>query len=445
MDLLIKGGRVIDPITNRDGIYDVLIQGTKINDIRPDITIKASKIIDASDKIVVPGLIDAHVHVRQFSRPLSPPESSRQASHSEQRENIYSVSRAAAKGGFTTIICEPNTEPHIDTPMRLKSMLKQIDKESIVNIYPSSHITKGEKGEKLVDIGSMKEAGAVKITDDGDPVVYQELMCEALKEAKKYNLPVSSHCGLSNWAESILKTLGNNMIDSELGTNYFYNSELFFVRRDIKLSNKARCPIHIDHVSLKASVDEIRQAKSNSWAVTAEATPHHFILTKDAEKKYGTDAKVNPPLRGRGDVNAIIDGLIEGTIDIIASDHAPHRKVDKDAVWQQAPFGIIGLETTVGLVLTELVHKGILSLPEVIAKLTINPARIFKLKAGSLAIGMPADITIIDLEKEWQVDVDQFESRGCNCPFNGWTLKGKAVTTIVKGNTIMEDEQIVRN
>ncbi|MCK4352548.1 dihydroorotase [candidate division WOR-3 bacterium] len=437
MDLLIKNGRVIDPANNIDANLDILVENSKIKSIAPKIDEENVTIIDASNKVVVPGLIDVHTHFREIKNT----EGHRDKGTRRDTETIYTVSRAAAKGGFTTIICQPNIEPRIDNKNLLSSVINYAKKESIVNLYPSGCITKGVNHRELINIKEMRDAGAIKLTDDGDPVIYEELMYKALKEAKKNNIPVSSHCGLSKWAESILKKLGDKTINSKADTWRFYNSEVFFVRRDIRLAEKAGWSIHLEHISLRESVDEIRCAKDKGLKVTAEITPHHFILTKKDEKKYGTIAKVNPPLRKTDDLNALLEGLADGTIDIIASDHAPHSEKDKATDWEQAPFGIIGLETTLGLVLTELVAKNVLPLSEAIRKLTINPAKVFNLTAGSLEIGMPADITIIDLKKEWVVDINEFESMGRNCPFNGWKLKGKAITTIVNGKIVMQNRK----
>ncbi|MDI6840761.1 MAG: dihydroorotase [bacterium] len=439
MNLLIKNGRVVDPANNLDGKFDILVEGSKIKEVSSQAVAsncgrglinQTPTIIDASNKLVVPGLIDVHVHFREFGK-------------SEEKETIYSVSRAAAMGGFTTIICQPNIKPRVDSPAKVRQVINEAKKYSLVNLYPSACITKGRAHKELVDIKEIKEAGAVKLTDDGDPVIYETLMYNALKEAKKFNLPLSSHCGLSNWAELTLKKLGDQTVGSTLEKGYFYNSETFFVRRDIRLANKARCPLHIEHVSLKTSVDEIRHAKIKGYKITAEVTPHHFILSKNDLSKYGTNAKVNPPLREIHDIEALREALKDDTIDVIASDHAPHMSEDKNLAWEYAPFGIVGLETTLGLVLTELVSKNILSLSQAITKMTANPAKIFNLQAGSLGVGMPADITIIDLEKEYKVNTNQFESLGKNCPFNGWKLKGKAIATIVGGKVVMRDGKIL--
>ena len=414
MNLLIKNGRVIDPATNKDEKLDILIENSLIKKIAPNITEKDATLIDASHYIVVPGLIDVHTHLREPGEP--------------EKETILSGSHAAASGGFTTVICQPNTHPRIDTPQKVKEIINRAKKDSLVNLYPSACITIDHR--ELVDIKAIKSAGAVSLTDDGDPVIQDELMEEALREAKKHNILVSPHSELSPWAQEVLKTKD-------------YTQEPFFVRRDIKLAKKTDSKIHISHISMEESIDEIARAQREGVQVTCEVTPHHLILDSSAKELYGTNAKVNPPLRSSYDVSALKDALRDGTIDVIASDHAPHLKKSKQ--WDKASFGIIGLETTLGLILTYLVVPRVITLKDAIAKMTINPARVFNLKAGTLSLGMPADITIIDLEKEWQVDVNKFKSKSRNSPFHGWKLQGKAVMTIVSGKIVMQDSNITMN
>jgi dihydroorotase len=266
------------------------------------------------------------------------------------------------------------------------------------------------------------------LTDDGDPVIYEGLMYQVLEEAKKNNITVSPHCELSPWAERRFEIKE-------------YKLEPFFVKRDIEIAKKTDSPLNISHVSMEKSVNEIALAKKKGIPITCEVTPHHFVLTMEAQKSYGSNAKVNPPLRSKYDVTAIIDAISDGTIDIIASDHAPHGV--KSKVWDEAEYGIIGLETTLGLVLTKLVIPNIISLSNAIAKMTINPAQIFNLEGGKLTPGMPADITIIDLEKEWKVDVNKFQSKSKNSPFEGWKLKGISTATIVRGKIVMKGGKIL--
>ncbi len=381
---------------------------------------------------MVPGLVDVHVHFRQPGQ--------------EYKEDIYTGSRAAAAGGFTTVIAEPNTHPPIDTPSRLKRLLEIANNQSIVNFYSKVAITRGMKGESLVDVKKLKEAGAKAISDDGHPVPGHALMQNALNKGSEYDILVNPHCEESElYRERILKKQGNQIA---LFSQKPYTSEDRFIRRDIKLAEKAGARIHISHVSLARSVEEIAKAKKRGVRVTAEGTPHHFLLTEEMAEEIGPNAKVNPPLRSREDVEAVKQGLADGTIDIIASDHAPHSPQEKSLSWNQAPFGIIGLETTLGLILTYLVRPGILTLNQAIEKITILPAKIFGLNqagVGSLLPGTRADVTIIDPEKKWKVDANKFYSKGRNCPFNGWELQGKAVMTIVGDQIVMKDGRIIES
>jgi dihydroorotase len=410
--LLIKNGRVIDPANNIYDKLDILIKDGVIDLVAPNIFQKDATIIDASNLIITPGLIDVHTHFRE------PGE--------EQKEDIHTGSRAALAGGFTSVICEPNTKPRIDNSDILKKVISRGKEVGLINLYPSACITTGDKHSQLSNMQELKDSGAVMFTDDGDPVIYPELMQEALIEAKKNKIMLSPHCESSNWAESITGKLSEE-------------PEIFYVKRDIALVEKTNMSLHFAHISLKESLNAIRIAKSKGLNITCEVTPHHLILDKSFEKKYGTLTKVNPALRETSDVKAMQYGLLDGTIDVIASDHAPHTKADKDLVWEKAACGMIGIETSLGVLLSELVHKNILPLKTLIEKLTCNPARIFNLPAGKLTPGMPADITIIDLNKEWTVDVNKFESKSRNCPFDKWKLKGKPVMTIVKGKIRMKD------
>ena len=439
MDLLIKNGRVIDPANKVDGKFDILIEDSCIKEVaqagshRPPPK-KDILTIDAKGKLVTPGLIDVHVHFRHSQ------DGCATRTKGMPKETIRSVSRAAAKGGFTTIICQPNLNPRVDEPSIVESILDCAQKESLVNFYQSSCITRGAEHKELVNIREMKKVGAIKLTDDGDPVIYEDLMYEALKESKESDIVLSPHCESSPWSESLRFTPWAEPILSSNAIVYRSMSiESFFIKRDIGLDEKIGARLHIAHVSLASSVNEVREAKRRGLPITCEVTPQHLLLTKEDEAKYGTFAKVNPPLREKQDTDALMEGLRDGTIDVIASDHAPHSRL-LGSDWESAPFGIIGVETTLSLVLSELVGKNGLSLYEAIAKLTSMPAEIFGLRAGSLGKGMPADITIIDLEKEWVVDVDKFESAGNNCPFNGWSLKGKAIMTIVGGKMVMSTD-----
>ena len=410
--LLIKNGRVIDPHNGIDALLDVLVERGKIKGIAPSIEPEDAIVIDASNKVITPGLIDMHVHFRQPGR-------------HEYKETIRTGSHAAAKGGFTTVVCEPNTVPPIDDyDQRVKHVLDIAKNEGIVNVYTKACITKGMKGEELVNVAKVVGQGAVALTDDGSPLADVDLMAAAAKEAKRFGIPICPHCE------------GRHLEDRKED-----NSEAEYIHKYImQVVKETACPFHFLHVSLAESVSWIAQAKEEGLPVTAEATPHHFTLTKQDGEEIGPNAKVNPPLRTAADVEAIKKALKANIIDVIATDHAPHAPYEK--MGANPPSGIIGLETALGVVLTHLVQPGILSLYSAIEKMTVNPARILKLNGGELNVGMPADITIIDPHKEWVVDVNESESKGRNCPFEGWKLKGRAVMTIVGGKVVMAQGRI---
>lgn len=424
MKLLIKNGRVIDPHNSIDDYLDILVERGKIKGIAPQLDVENTTIIDASNKIVTPGLIDMHVHFRQPGR-------------QEYKETIRTGSYAAAKGGFTTVVCQPNTDPPIDDfDSRIEYVLNIARNESIINLYTGACMTKGMKGLKIVDVKKVVDQGAVLITDDGFPVKEMDLIVEAAKEAKKCGIPMCPHC-----EETRLTRNGRSGIRKEAFVMEPYSSEAQYIQQYIIHGVKdTLCACHFPHVSLKQSIDRISQAKENGLAVTAEATPHHLVLTSQDYKHIGSNAKVNPPLRSLEDVDAIRQALKDNILDVIASDHAPHTVKDKERV--NPPFGVIGLETTLGVILTHLVDAGVISLYSAIEKMTVNPAKILNIKGGELSIGKQADITIIDLDQEWIVDVEEFESLGRNCPFNKMNLKGKAIMTIVAGNIVMAYDKI---
>lgn len=416
MKLLLKNGRVIDPLNGIDDLFDLLVEDGMIKGIAPEIESENAIVIDASNRVVTPGLIDMHVHFRQPGR-------------HEYKETIRTGSCAAAKGGFTTVVCEPNTVPPIDNAKKVKQVLAIAQEVGMVNVYTKASITKGLRGKEIINVGRVVSQGAVALTDDGFPVRDIEVMEKAAREARKYRIPICPHC-----EETRLRGRREAKVRAR------YHSEAAYIARDIHVVKDTYCSLHFSHVSLAKSVDYIAQAKKEGLPVTAEATPHHFTLTADDAKKIGPNAKVNPPLRKAKDVAAIKKALRDNIIDVIATDHAPHAPYEK--ISHNPPFGVIGLETALGIVLTYLVHPGILPLSSAIAKLTVNPAKILKLKRGGLSVGMPADITIIDLNKEWVVDVNEFASKGRNCPFAGWKLKGKAVMTIVGGKVVMNEGKI---
>lgn len=440
--LLIKKASRIKKGSEGLEVLDVLICGEEIKEIGQDILSPGASVIDAHGKILVPGLVDAHVHFREPGQ--------------EYKEDLRTGSLAAAAGGFTTVIAEPNTTPPIDSPLRLRRLLDHARKKSVINFYSKAAITKGMKGNSLTNIFKLKEAGARAISDDGNPIAGRKLMGNALAKGKESGILVTPHCEESvSYREKILrqreKLEGRSIFSlmpyasPEGGP---YSSEAGFIKRDVELAERTGANLHISHVSLAKSVDIIAEAKKRGVKVTAEATPHHLLLTERMAREIGPNAKVNPPLRSEEDVAAVREGLASGVIDIITSDHAPHSPEEKNRDWEKAPFGIIGLETTLGLVLTFLVRPGILTLSQAIEKMTIMPARIFGLDVlgiGSIKPGAKADLTLIDLDTKWKVDSNRFYSKGRNCPFNGWELYGKAILTIVAGRIVAKDGKITQD
>ena len=450
--LLIQGGRVIDPANQVDGVQDVLVRDGKIAAIgRLDFQ-QIDKIIDASNFIVVPGLIDMHIHLREPGR--------------EDEETICSGTRAAANGGFTSVTCMPNTQPVVDNVDIIETILYQANSCGLVNVYPIASITKmarGQEGKKakgqggkgareqewqnsatlsageiLTDIPNLLEAGAVAFSNDGKTVMNSELMRRVLMLSAKYNFPVIAHCEDPNLSAGGVMNRGK--ISEKLNLPGIPNcAEDVIVARDIILAEATGGHIHIAHVSTAGSVHLIREAKRRGVKVTAEATPHHFTLTEVAVEQYGTNAKMSPPLRTQADVDAVIKGLYDGTIDAIVTDHAPHAAFEKEKGMFEAHFGIIGLETCVPLVITQLVEVGHLTLPKAIAKLTYIPANIINLPRGTLSVGATADITLIDLQKNAKVEPNKLKSKSRNTPFAGWTLRGWPVMTIVGGRLVADN------
>ncbi|MDI6641679.1 MAG: dihydroorotase [Elusimicrobiota bacterium] len=425
--ILIKNGRVIDTSQKLDKIVDLLISDGKIAALRTNIKISDVKIIDAKNKIVIPGVIDIHTHLREPGH--------------EEEETIATGTIAAAKGGITSVFCMPNTHPVIDNQTAVEFIMLKAKNEGFVNVFPVGAVTKGLLGVELAEIGELKKAGVVAISDDGNPIMSGLIMRRALEYAKMFNLPVISHCedktlsgdGVMN--EGYISTLlGLRGIPRE--------SEEIMVARDIILARLTGGHLHIAHVSTKGSVELIRQAKRDGLRVTCETCPQYFTLTDEAVKSFNTNTKLKPPLRTKEDLEAIIDGLSDGTIDCIASDHAPHTQEEKNKEYDLAPFGIIGLETLLPLTITYLVRKKKLTLPKAISKLTCNPGKIFKLTTrGSLKIGSCADVTIFDLNKKYTVK--EFLSKSSNSPFIDFELYGFATTTIVSGKIVLDNGKIV--
>ncbi|MBU0672116.1 MAG: dihydroorotase [Candidatus Margulisbacteria bacterium] len=425
--LLIKNGRVVDPASNLDAVRDVLIENGKIKKVGVRVKGVGVRVIDAKGKLVLPGLIDMHTHLRDPGRP--------------DKETIASGTRAAAKGGFTTVCCMANTEPAIDNPAVVKYVSDTAKSDGIVNVFPIAAVTKGLKGEKLAEMGLMLEAGAVAFSDDGQPLMGSALMRKALEYARQFSVPVISHCedkGLSHNG-----SMNEGALSTAIGLPGFPAlAEELMVARDTMLAAEFG-QVHIAHVSSANSVELIRRAKRRGVPVTCETCPHYFSLTESAVKEYDTNAKVNPPLKTPKDLKAVIRGLRDGTIDAIATDHAPHNIEEKNIEFNSASFGMVGLETALALVLTKLVATKALTLKKAIEKMTVAPARILNLNKGTLKVGADADVIIVDPGAEWTVTPSQFASKSRNTPFSGWKLKGQVIYTIVAGKIVVRDGKLL--
>jgi len=431
-NLIIKNGHIVDPSSNLNGVMDVLIEDGKIVSMAKDMRVAAkrddSEVLNVSGKKVFPGLIDMHTHIREPGR--------------EDEETIKTGSRAAAKGGFASICCMANTTPPVDNQGVVGFILSESRKVGLVNIYPIGAVTKGLRGDELAEIGELKRAGIVAISDDGNPIQNSEVMRRALEYSKMFGLPVISHC--EDKFLSLDGVMNEGYISTLLGLRGIPSvSESVMVARDIQLAETTGSRLHIAHVTTAISISLIREAKKKGIRVTCEVTPHHFTLTEDSVKDFNTNAKMNPPLRTKDDIDALKEGLRDGTIDAIASDHAPHTENEKDVEFDNAPFGIIGLETSLSLAIMELVDKGILTLSQLVEKMSTNPAKILGLNKGYLKAGEDADITVVDLERKWVADKDRFESKSKNSPFIGWELKGMATEVIVGGKIIVRDGKII--
>jgi dihydroorotase len=418
MNILIKNGRVIDPANGIDTKLDVLLSGGKIARLAKPGSILAdgAEIIDASGKLVAPGLIDMHVHLREPGF--------------EYKETIATGTAAASAGGFTSVCCMPNTNPVNDNRSVTEFILAQAGKAA-ARVFPIGSITKGSKGEELAEMGELHAAGCVAVSDDGKPLMNASVMRRAMEYSRIFDMLVISHC--EDALISAKGVMNEGVVSTELGLRGIPRAaEDVMTARDIALAELAGGRLHIAHVSTAGSVRLVRDAKARGIRVTAETCPHYFSLTEDAVRGYNTLAKMNPPLRTAEDVAAIKEGLRDGTIDAIATDHAPHALDEKSGEFDYAPFGIVGLETALGLVF-RLVDEGVLTLPEAVRKLSAGPASILKINKGTLTEGVDADITIVDPGIEWIVDASKFKSKSKNTPFNGWKLKGRAVRTIVGG------------
>ena len=430
MKKLLRGARIIDPSQNLDDTRDILIINGCIAEIKEKIEISDVEETDLSGMIVTPGLIDMHAHFRDPGY--------------EYKEDIESGSKSAAAGGFTTVACMPNTAPPIDNGALVEYVKSKTSKISKIKILPIGCVSKGQEGKEITEMGDMAQAGAVAFSDDGKPVADSSLMRKAMVYASMFDRVIIDHCEDPALFEG--GQINEGRVSTLLGlTGIPAAAEEIMVARDILLAKEMGTMVHIAHISTKGSVELIRKAKSEGVRVTCEVTPHHLTLTEEAVRNYDTNAKVNPPLRTQEDLKALLEGLKDGTIDAIATDHAPHHIDEKDIEFDKAAFGLVGLETALGLVLTKIVGEGGLSLNKAVEKMTSGPAKILGLHMGTIKIGAPADITVIDPNRVWTVDKDKFFSKGRNTPFNGWELKGKAVLTIVDGKTAYSEINTIGN
>ncbi len=420
--LLIINGTILDP----ERRADVLVRGGKVVGIGTNLG-SADRVIDAAGKYVTPGLIDIHVHFREPG--------------DEEEETVASGSAAAVAGGFTTVCCMPNTKPSLDNEGQIEFIRRQAERVGLANVYPIGAITKGREGKELAEIGSMLQRGAIAFSDDGIGVGDASVMRKALQYIRMFDGLLTQHCeepslsGGTMHAGRVSTTLGLPGIPAE--------AEQLMIARDLLLNRAIGCRYHVQHVSAAGSVELVRQAKRSGQAVTSEVAPHHLLLTDEMCSSFDTNYKMNPPLRTAADVQACIEGVRDGTIDCLATDHAPHLAEEKELEFARAPFGIIGLECALPLYVKALVEPGHLSWSELIRRMTQAPADIVRLKKGVLHEGADADITIIDPHLNWTINVEKFASRSRNCPFHGWTVKGRAVATIVGGEVKWELREAV--
>ncbi len=422
MGLLIKNAIIVNSDKVWDKPHDILCEDGKIIKVAASIPIGSNEVIDAKGKKVLPGLIDIHVHLRVPGQ--------------EGKETIETGSRAAVKGGFTTVFCMPNTNPVIDNAMIVEYIIREAKRVGLCNVYPIGAITKGQQDGELTDMSELKAAGCIAFSDDGKSVLNSRLFRLAMEYAKMLDVLIMEHC------QDPLLTSGGVMNEGAVSTRLGLKgdpgiAETVTVARDIEVANYLNARVHLCHVSLKRCIELIRHAKSQGIKVTAEACPHHFALTDEACATFDTSTKVNPPLRSKEDVQAIKEAIADGTIDCIVTDHAPHTKEDKEVGFDNAPFGLIGLETSLGLTITELVRAGVIDLPKMVDKMSTSPAKIVGLSSkGTIKEGFDADLVVIDEDKQWTVTVEGLASKSKNSPFIGWKLHGTVEATICNGKLV---------
>ncbi|MCM8765257.1 MAG: dihydroorotase [Candidatus Omnitrophica bacterium] len=420
--VLIKGGYLVDPGNKREGVFDILIADGKVIKIEKEINQDAERLINAQGKFILPGLIDMHCHLREPGR--------------EDEETLLSGSWAGIRGGFTTLCCMPNTQPPIDNQGVVEYIYNENRKIGLIDIFPIGAITKNREGKELTEIGELKRAGVVAISDDGNCVMDSEVMRRAMEYSKMFDLLVISHCEDINLSCGGLMNEG--YISSILGLKGIpRQAETIMVARDLELARLTQARLHIAHVSTKEAVELIRQAKKEGIKVTSETCPHYFSLNEETILGYNTNCKVNPPLRTQEDIEAIKEGLRDGTIDVIATDHAPHTDFEKDTEFEQASFGIIGLETALGITLKELVETKIITLSQLVERMVLYPAKIVGMEKGTIDIGEPAEFIILDLHKSWKVEKEKIVSKSKNTPFLNWTLPGVIEYVFAKGKMVL--------
>jgi dihydroorotase len=426
--ILLKGGRVLDPSRRIDDVQDVLLEGETVGEVGGKVAARGAETIDVKGLVVCPGFIDLHAHLREPG--------------GEDKETIASGTRAAAAGGFTAVCAMANTEPVNDQAGITRAILERARAEGLVRVYPVGAVTRGLLGAELAEYADLKEAGCVAFSDDGRPVADARVLRRALEYAKAFGLTLVDHCEEPTLSEKAVMNEGP--VSTWLGLRGApATAETIVVERDLRLAELTGGRLHLAHVSAAGSIDAIRRAKAAGLRVTAEATPHHLLLTDEAvrESQYDTATKVNPPLRAEADRQGLLAGLRDGTIDAIATDHAPHTVDDKKVEYDRAAFGVVGLETAVALCLDRLVGARLVDLGHLVTLFSAGPARVFGLPGGTLAPGSPADVTVLDLQKKKTVDPARFFSKGRSTPFSGWTLKGWPVMTVVGGRVAWRDQK----
>jgi len=408
---------LVDPATGLDAPRDLLIIEDRMVALGEAQPRGDTEVVEATGLIVCPGLIDMHVHLREPGF--------------EHKETIPSGTAAAAVSGFSTVCAEPNTEPPVDSARRVADIVQRARRGAAVRVYPKACLTQGQAGVTPSDAAALKSAGAIALSDDGEPVLDDDVMRRGLRQAGGAEMVVTTHCEESPASRDV----------RPWRTPYAAEADL--VRRDLRLVSEEGVRLHFSHVSMAESLEAIADARARGLPVTAEVTPHHCLISADDIPDDDPNFKVNPPLRARDDVEAVVAALVMGAIEVIASDHAPHAPQEKARGWDEAPFGVIGLETTLAVMLTAFVHSKRMALPDLLAKMTCNPARILGIPAGRLAQGAPADVTMIDPDAEWVIDPREFKSKGRNCPFAGWRVRGRAVGLFVGGRMVMRDGEPV--